>query len=174
VSIVRLPLLKAIFDPNNKEPLYTVGQTLAAIETGLAMCTACAPDLYPLLSRMFPKVFSTQSGPSQSAYAKNNARPTRKGYMVSSSSHAQGGSRLDGSRIGAADAYAMDDLNWNNERYPKGPTVTVKGGTSDSGGSRSGSQEAIVSTGLEGKNRIIKTTHFVVEDEEDSKRWSNV
>lgn len=137
------------------------------------MCAACAPDLYPLLSRIFPGLFSTNS------YSRSNypagTRPNRVGYGQSNS---RAISNNMVSRNAGADNFDMDDMEWRKDKMNH-TEVRVKGGISDSGGEsiRTGSQDAI-NVPVENHKGIVKTTHFIVEDDgpkgDERNRWSNV
>ncbi len=176
-----------MFTASNPDPFYTVGYTTSAMETGLAVATACVPDLAPLFTRILPRYFASSVGIS--GYPSN---PARKGYTNSSGFRgAQSGNNhnlkdmprsrvivtgkdsLEGSDEG--DVYALQ--GWRGENTGKqGGSTTVKGGASQASVSRHGSQEAIV-PGKGEKGGIMKTTQFVItqdESDEDRKRWSAV
>lgn len=61
ISIIRLQSLVAI--SNSKDPTFdnTRAAILSAVETNVAIITACLPFFRPLLSRMMPKQFPSQA-----------------------------------------------------------------------------------------------------------------
>lgn len=158
-----------MFSPNNPDPLYTVGQTISAVESGLAIMAACIPDLLPLVSRYFPTLMGISTRGNTPNYANGYAsasRNARNGYVVSNNINTN-------RSVGGGDDYEMPNMKWRNDQLTKGE-VQIKGGASQT--SLHGSEEAIiVANAVPEKGRIVKTTHFVVEEADDEdKRWSNV
>ena len=71
-------------------------------------------------------------------------------------------------------AFGMDSLHFRNDTLAKG-NILVKEAASVS--SSIGSQEVIVGEGVNTNGRIIKTTHFVVQEADivpEQRRWSNI
>jgi hypothetical protein len=141
----------AIYDPTITDPTYSVGISISNIETGLAITTACIPDLAPVLRRIAPGILGT-SAAATSGYSgqRYSSRPTRMGYVVNKSSNGTGTDEVD------SDGYPLK--SWRNDNTTQG-TVTVKGGAA-SKSSRNGSQDGIIPK----NNQITKTTYFSVSE----------
>lgn len=76
----------------------------------------------------------------------------------------------------ASVAYGMETFNWRGDNV-RGAEVEVKGGADAI--TFSSSQEANIEEVLGNSNCIVKTTHFVVEEQDavsisEEKKWSNV
>lgn len=69
VSVVRLYYLQQHLVDTDPDANFSLGFCVSAIECNLAIITACAPAMWPLLRSWMPGVFSSL-GPS---YRKNNA-----------------------------------------------------------------------------------------------------
>lgn len=158
VGVARLPVLNWQLSRSNPDPTYTVGQTISSIETGLALCTACIPDLLPLMNRFFPRLMGHTSHPRTSGVSRSGRKP----YMPSVT-----GTQMSGRAV----PFPMEQMDWRKDQLTTAE-VHVKGGASDS--SRNTSEEVIIRQSLGEKGRIVKTTHFTIEDVEDDKRWSAV
>lgn len=61
VGIYRVYLLVSVYFPTsvNKDPTYNIGFCTSAVETNLAILTACGPALKPLVSRYLPMIFGS-------------------------------------------------------------------------------------------------------------------
>ncbi|KAH8585862.1 hypothetical protein B0O99DRAFT_586780 [Bisporella sp. PMI_857] len=172
VGLARLPIVHWMFSPKNPDPFYTIGFTTTAMETGLAIATACVPDLAPLGARLFPAYFGSSAYPSN--YPSNLSR---KGYAAESrgADISKGTVRrnrsmdADSDDAGSGELYMMQ--GWRGE-----VTAEVKSDARTVTLATHGSEEAIVPPHAKEKGGITKTTQFVIQNEadEEGKRWSAV
>lgn len=172
-GIARLPIMFHLLDTvhPDPDPTFNIGYTVSAIETGLALITACVPDMIPLMRVILPSVFgkstlrSNKDGYVTGTYGTKSRATRKPGYI-------QAGSK-NTTLMSKPGEYQMDDGDtWRAERSRTGE-IHINGGRSgQSLDSRNGSQEAITGEG----NSIMKTTDIVIETHEskDNARWSNV
>jgi hypothetical protein len=63
VGVARLIIVyQGFFQPPAEDPTYTIGFTSSAIEVNLAIITASAPMMRPLLMQWFPRMFASTAG----------------------------------------------------------------------------------------------------------------
>lgn len=187
VGVARLPIVHWMFSPSNPDPFYTIGYTTSAMETGLAIATACVPDLAPLAARFLPAYFGSStypenypSNPGRKGYANNGSglgyASGSRGANPHRSTHGTKKSLDRGSDdAGSGETYVMQGWRGDAERVGKA-TTDVKGGVRATTLSRHGSEEAIVPAHAKGQTGITKTTQFVIQDDADQedKKWSAV
>jgi hypothetical protein len=107
VSILRLQwITETSFFPPSADPTYDIRFTYSAAETNLAIITASAPALRPLLVQWFPQIFGTLAKNTNRKYPYGSTR-----YGVSGLAQ----SRSRSNRAGVAgqygtSSYAMKDL----------------------------------------------------------------
>jgi hypothetical protein len=76
VSIARIESLVRLFYFPPTDPFYDIKITYSIVEPNLAIATACAPALRPLLKHYFPKVFGKLQ--SSDTYGRSSVHTRNK------------------------------------------------------------------------------------------------
>ncbi|KAJ2902230.1 hypothetical protein MKZ38_000832 [Zalerion maritima] len=147
VGVARLVFIyQGFFQAAGNDPTYSIAFTISAIETNLAIITASAPALRPLIRSWWPKIFSTSGNtyPSGDRYAYGGPGHVSQygtGYASASRGTSHHHKKAGGSVVGPS--FAMKDLKGRTEIRSHSPH---------------GSEEEIMTY-----NGIMRTTNVTVQ-----------
>ncbi|KXJ87472.1 hypothetical protein Micbo1qcDRAFT_197807 [Microdochium bolleyi] len=134
------------------DPTYSIAFTSSAIETNLAIITASAPMLRPLLVQWFPRMFASSKGTS----AGNGYNGTGSGYAQQSTLRSKPGHRSTPYGTGVS-GIRLQDISKSKGRHH----------TEIRGDSPTGSEEEIMTY-----NGIMRTTNYTVTVDKDGQEFS--
>jgi hypothetical protein len=183
VSITRLVFsYQLVYPPMGKDTSYNVHSTISQIEGGLALVTGNIPDLFPIIRRWYPNFLRSDSpdilAPNPYPYHKSNSASANSAYssrLQKTIVPPMGSTRVLNKEEGE-DSFGMETYGWRGDMVTTGE-VLVKGGAARS---LTESEEAIIDGELGKAGGIVKTTHFVVQEDtgprpsREDNRWSNV
>lgn len=90
IGILRLVAFRRAFIDPSYDFMNTWGPAYSQIESDLAIISACAPALRPLLSSWFPKLFQSEQSWGAENYFKNTVGGSRGGSKMSKSGNRPG------------------------------------------------------------------------------------
>ena len=152
IGLYRMILLIGAFFPTtpNPDPTYSIGFVSSAVETNIAILTACAPALKPLVMRYLPRILGT------SRYARSNP----------SNIHYYGQSGRNGTRYGQGTQVTIQGgHNAKSKAFEMG-TLKRSKKPSDSSSADNDSEKGIMT--YDGIIRSIEVDVSYVSDERDA------
>ncbi|KAJ1323588.1 alpha-methylacyl-CoA racemase [Microdochium nivale] len=140
-GVARLLIIyQGFFAAPSEDPTYSIAFTSSAIETNLAIITASAPMLRPLLVQWFPRVFASSRGTS----ADNGYNGTGSGYASQPKLKSTSGRRSMPYGAGVSGIRLQDVSKGRHHTEIRGDSPT-------------GSEEEIMTY-----NGIMRTTNYTV------------
>ncbi|KAH7024452.1 uncharacterized protein B0I36DRAFT_387023 [Microdochium trichocladiopsis] len=151
VGVARLLILyQGFFTAPSADPTYSIAFTSSAIETNLAIITASAPMLRPLLVQWFPRMFASTKGTS----AGNGYNGTGSGYANQSTLRSKPGHRSTPYGAGVSGIRLQDISKARHHTEIRGDSPT-------------GSEEEIMTY-----NGIMRTTNYTVTIDKDGQEFA--
>jgi hypothetical protein len=114
VSIARIESLVRLFYFPPEDPFYDIKITYSIIEPNLAIATACAPALRPLLKHYFPSVFgklaSSDTYVNSSTHTRNKSSRGTMAFALEEYPYGQKDFRRDGHAELASIASSQEEM----------------------------------------------------------------